>query len=85
MKRDINADEGCPSFTRFSPAPETPGAFLGRLRVMAVDGTVLDVPDSKANARVYGYPGSRRGYNEPRHLDLALICINVSLLKSRLG
>ena len=28
--------------------PKTPGAFLGGLRVMAVDGTVLDVPDSKA-------------------------------------
>ncbi|GAC1471832.1 MAG: IS4 family transposase [Chamaesiphon sp.] len=41
--------------------PETPGAFLGGLRVMAVDGTVLDVPDSKANARVFGYPGSRPG------------------------
>ncbi len=40
---------------------ETAGAFLGGLRVMAVDGTVLDVPDSKANARVWGYPGSRRG------------------------
>jgi len=40
---------------------ERPGAFLGGLRVMAVDGTVLDVPDSKANARVFGYPGSRRG------------------------
>ena len=33
---------------------ETPGAFLGGLRVMAVDGTVLDVPDSEANARVFG-------------------------------
>ncbi len=41
--------------------PETPGAFLGGLRVMAVDGTVLDVPDSTANARVFGYPGSRPG------------------------
>src|SRR4028118_582310 len=41
--------------------PETPGAFLGGLRVMAVDGTVLDVPDSKANARVFGYPASRPG------------------------
>ena len=41
--------------------PETPGAFLGGLRVMAVDGTVLDVPDSKANARVFGYPSSRPG------------------------
>jgi len=28
---------------------------------MAVDGTVLDVPDSQANARVFGYPGSRPG------------------------
>ncbi len=28
--------------------PETPGAFLGGLRVMAVDGTVLDVPESFA-------------------------------------
>jgi hypothetical protein len=28
---------------------------------MAVDGTVLDVPDTAANAKVFGYPGSRRG------------------------
>lgn len=28
---------------------------------MAVDGTVLDVPDSKANAKVFGYPSSRPG------------------------
>jgi hypothetical protein len=41
--------------------PETPGAFLGGLRVMAVDGTVLDVPDSQANAKVFGYPSSRPG------------------------
>lgn len=41
--------------------PETPGAFLGGQRVMAVDGTVLDVPDSKANGRVFGYPASRPG------------------------
>ena len=41
--------------------PETPGAMLGGLRVMAVDGTVLDVPDSIANARVFGYPASRPG------------------------
>ena len=40
---------------------KTPGAFLGGLRVMAVDGTVMDVPDSVANARVFGYPGSRKG------------------------
>lgn len=40
---------------------ETPGAFLGGLRLMAVDGTLLDVPDSAANARVFGYPGTRFG------------------------
>ena len=28
---------------------------------MAVDGTVFDVPDSKANARVFGYPATRPG------------------------
>lgn len=39
----------------------TVGAFFGGLRVMAVDGTVLDVPDSEANARVFGYPASRKG------------------------
>ena len=41
--------------------PQTSGAFVQGLRVMAVDGTVLDVPDSFANARVFGYPGSRPG------------------------
>ena len=28
---------------------------------MAVDGTVMDVPDSAANARVFGYPGTKPG------------------------
>ena len=40
---------------------ETPGAFLGGLRVMAVDGTVFDVPDTLENARVFGYPATRPG------------------------
>lgn len=40
---------------------ETPGAFLEGLRVMAVDGTVFDVPDTQSNARVFGYPGTRPG------------------------
>lgn len=39
----------------------TPGAFLGGLRIMAVDGTVFDIPDTEANAKVFGYPGSRPG------------------------
>jgi Insertion element 4 transposase N-terminal/Transposase DDE domain len=40
---------------------DTPGAFLNGLRLMAIDGTVFDVPDTEANARVWGYPGSRPG------------------------
>ena len=40
---------------------QTPGAFLGGLRVMSLDGTVFDIPDTDANARVFGYPGSRAG------------------------
>jgi hypothetical protein len=41
--------------------PDTRGAFLGGRRVMAIDGTVIDVPDSRANARVFGYPACRPG------------------------
>jgi hypothetical protein len=41
--------------------PATPGAFLGGLRLMAVDGTTLDVADTPANARAFGRPTTRRG------------------------
>src|SRR5438132_1958893 len=40
--------------------PQTPGAFYHGLRLMALDSFVLDVPDSPANARVFGRPGSSR-------------------------
>ncbi len=40
---------------------QTPGAFLGGLRLMALDGTVFDVPDTVGNARVFGYPATRPG------------------------
>jgi Insertion element 4 transposase N-terminal/Transposase DDE domain len=40
---------------------QTPGAFLNGLRLMAVDGTAFDLPDTDANARVFGYPGTRAG------------------------
>ncbi len=38
---------------------ETVGAFLNGLRIIAIDGTCLDIPDSDENARVFGCPGSR--------------------------
>jgi len=40
---------------------QTPGVFLNGLRLMAVDGTAFDLPDTEANARVFGYPGTRPG------------------------
>jgi hypothetical protein len=41
--------------------PETPGAFRFGLRLMAIDGTTLSLPDSPANARAFGRPTTRRG------------------------
>jgi hypothetical protein len=40
--------------------PQTPGAFYQGLRLMALDSFVVDVPDSPANARAFGRPGSGR-------------------------
>jgi hypothetical protein len=40
--------------------PQTPGAFYQGMRLMALDGFVVDVPDTPANARVFGRPGSGR-------------------------
>jgi hypothetical protein len=41
--------------------PATPGAFLFGLRLMAIDGTTEDMPDTPDNARVFGRPGGSRG------------------------
>jgi hypothetical protein len=41
--------------------PQTPGAFLFGLRLMALDGTVEDVPDTPANAKAFGRPTNDRG------------------------
>jgi len=40
---------------------ETPGAFLCGLRMMAIDGTVEDVPDTPDNARIFGRSHGGRG------------------------
>jgi Insertion element 4 transposase N-terminal/Transposase DDE domain len=38
-----------------------PGAFYRDLRLVALDGTTLDVPDTGENREVFGKPGSARG------------------------
>ena len=39
----------------------TPGSFLGDRRLMAVDGTTIDVADTPENARAFGRPTTHRG------------------------
>ncbi len=36
----------------------TRGAFLGRWRLMSIDGVEWDVPDTAGNAAAFGYPGA---------------------------
>ena len=40
--------------------PDTPQAFYGGMRLMGVDSFVVDVPDTPANERAFGRPGSGR-------------------------
>lgn len=47
---------------RLLATPRTPGAFYKGWRLMALDGTVYNVPDSPANAAAFGRPsGGPRG------------------------
>jgi hypothetical protein len=39
----------------------TPGAWYRRWRLVAWDGTTLDVPDTQSNVESFGRPGSSRG------------------------
>jgi hypothetical protein len=39
--------------------PKTPGAFYRHFRLMAIDGFLVDVPDTPANERIFGRPKGR--------------------------
>src|SRR3954451_12295788 len=45
---------------RLQGQPTTPGAFYRGMRTMALDGFVVDLPDTPANERSFGRPGSGR-------------------------
>jgi hypothetical protein len=55
--------------------PTTPGAFYHGWRLMGIDGTVLDVPDSSANAAAFGRPtaGPRGDGAFPQVKKLSLV------------
>ena len=44
-------------------APGAPGAWYRDWRVMALDGSSMDVADEAANAQFFGYPGASRGHS----------------------
>src|SRR4051812_13240624 len=53
---------------------QTPSAFLGGLRLMAIDGTTVDVADTPENDRAFGRPTTGRGIGAfPQIRVLALI------------
>lgn len=54
--------------------PQTRGAFYRQWRLMAWDGTVLDVPDTPANVRAFGRPGHARGQGAFPQLRLLALC-----------
>lgn len=41
--------------------PGAPGAWYRGFRLMALDGSSMDVADEQANAEFFGYPGANRG------------------------
>lgn len=63
--------------------PDTPGAFYRGLRLMAIDGTVLNIPDTPANADTFGRPlGGGRGdgaFPQVRKLSLVELGTHVEV------
>lgn len=63
--------------------PDTPGAFYHGLRLMGIDGTVLNVPDSLGNAKTFGRPsGGDRGdgaFPQVRKLSLVELGTHVEV------
>lgn len=55
---------------------QTRGAFYRGLRVMSLDGTCLDVPDTPANAEAFGRPGSSRREGGGAFPQLRLVALS---------
>jgi len=54
--------------------PSTPGAFYRGMRTMALDGFVLDLADTPANARAFGRPGSGHAPGAFPQVRLLALC-----------
>ncbi|MDF3291898.1 IS4 family transposase [Streptomyces silvisoli] len=54
---------------------DTAGAWYRRWRLVAVDGTVFDVPDTEDNAGFFGRPGSGRGQQRSAYPQVRLAAL----------
>jgi hypothetical protein len=55
--------------------PATPDAWYRDLRLVSIDGTCIDVPDSPANDERFGRPGSGRGQGVGAFPQLRLVAL----------
>ena len=68
-------------------AKACPQAFYGGLRVVAMDGSHLELADEPENAKTFGYPGSRMGVaGYPQAQSAVLVeCGTHAILDANLG
>lgn len=62
------------SLARPLAPPDTPGAFYHGLRLMGIDGTTFDLPDTPDNARVFGRGGNQRSPHPFPQLRVLALC-----------
>ena len=64
-----------------------PQAFFAGLRVVAIDGSTLELPDEPANAAAFGYPGSRTEQTAYPHARCAVLveCATHAVLGANIG
>jgi hypothetical protein len=55
-------------------APGAPGAFYRSWRLMGVDGTTFDMPDTFANERIFGRGGNQRSPNAFPQVRVLALC-----------
>ena len=54
--------------------PDTPHAFYAGMRLMAIDGFMLDVPDTPENERAFGRPGGGRSPSAFPQVRIVSLC-----------
>lgn len=55
-------------------APGTPGAFYRAWRLVGIDGTTFDMPDTPANERIFGRGGNQRSPNAFPQVRVLALC-----------